>query len=480
MASSIFNGKRLADLVNQNKVTSGGAGALTNFMNSQPKPAYTPGNNTPDNYRVRDYLTDQGYSPKDIGTSGGSVTLKGNYFMPSNPGKDGYNTGTQSALASALKSYRGSEQGNQLNNVNNSYYNAVNEKPAAVTPYTPFEYTQANIEANPIYQSAVATALQNIKTGQNNTLANLAANGQGDSSYAVGVAQQIANKEMGNVDNNLLPQLIQQAYQRHLDTFNNNNLVEDQAYGRQQDRIGNLSGLGGYLSGLQQQDYNNAQNERQSRINEAANLSAVTGKLIHPQLDSSGLYRQAADPNTPFTQSGQINNQTIDSNKLANAWDTADKLGYVTKELSALTGIPEGTRTLDAIQTYNNMANDNKRTAQTAERSGSSVTSPSISQLIDIWRASGVAPPGIPNVNPGTPYGGAEAQQPPQEKPLTYEDAYKDIDNSMFLQRVEDENGNPSTVVTNPSGLEDYIFSLDLPEADTKKLYRRYGLKWGD
>lgn len=107
------------------------------------------------------------------------------------------------------------------------------------TPYKPFEYTQANIEADPEYQAALATAKQNIQTSQNNTIAGLVANGQGNSSYSAGVAQQIANKEIGNVNNNILPQLIQQAYQRHQQDFANQNQLDQQNYGMTQDAFNN-------------------------------------------------------------------------------------------------------------------------------------------------------------------------------------------------------------------------------------------------
>jgi hypothetical protein len=123
--------------------------------------------------------------------------------------------------------------------VNTVKANASMDPKPTFTPYTPFEYTQANIEADPAYQAALATAKQNIQTGQNNTIANLVANGQGHSSYADTVTQQIANKELANVSNNILPQLIQQAYQRHQQDFANQNLLDQQNYGVIQDQFNN-------------------------------------------------------------------------------------------------------------------------------------------------------------------------------------------------------------------------------------------------
>ena len=116
---------------------------------------------------------------------------------------------------------------------------AASQPKPTYTPYKPFEYTQANIEADPEYQAALATANQNIQTSQNNTIAGLVANGQGNSSYSAGVAQQIANKEIANVNNNILPQLIQQAYQRHQQDFANQNLLDQQNYGVTQDEFNN-------------------------------------------------------------------------------------------------------------------------------------------------------------------------------------------------------------------------------------------------
>jgi gramicidin S synthase 2/tyrocidine synthetase-3 len=72
-----------------------------------------------------------------------------------------------------------------------------------------------------------------------------------------------------------------------------------------------------------------------------------------------------------------------------------------------------------------------------------------------------------------------EQKQAPQV--ATYEDACKDIDSSLYVQKQVDQYGNSTGqyVVFNPKGLEDYIFSLGLPEAETRRLYQRYGLPWG-
>jgi len=312
------------------------------------------------------------------------------------------------------------------------------------TDYKPFEYTAANIESDPTYQAALATARQNIQTGQNNTLANLVANGQGHSSYADTVTQQIANKEMGNVSNNILPQLIQQAYQRHNDEFNNHNLVQTQNYGVTQDAFNNgitegqltgnyqspeqksvisqilslkqqaetpgisaqqreglsaqadglrsrLTALGGnaeaFGANVSMANTNpNAgqrtlagilsdQGVKNDNLNAAQIVEQQTGRLVTPQSDWSGLYRQAANPNTPLSQSGQNNElgktQTMaaltgqlpdgtpttaeQQRQLGNLWAVADATGTIPDELASLYGIPKGTQTQSAYQFAKNL-----------------------------------------------------------------------------------------------------------------------------
>lgn len=72
--------------------------------------------------------------------------------------------------------------------------------------------------------------------------------------------------------------------------------------------------------------------------------------------------------------------------------------------------------------------------------------------------------------------------QNPQPNPTTQktaDDYIKQLDSSSYITTRTDLLGNKTQVVTNEKGLEDYIFLLDLSEAETKKLYARYGLKWG-
>lgn len=85
-----------------------------------------------------------------------------------------------------------------------------------------------------------------------------------------------------------------------------------------------------------------------ANLDAALAISDLTGRTVTPQSDWTGLYRQAGNENTPLTQAGL-------TNALNNAWATAQQLGYVTPELAALTGIPEGTRTLDAERIYSDI-----------------------------------------------------------------------------------------------------------------------------
>lgn len=104
---------------------------------------------------------------------------------------------------------------------------------------------------DPAYQSQLAEAKKNVVNQQADTNAGLRATGQGKSSWSETVANQIGTSAMESIANNLVPQLMQQAYQRYSDEANRNLQVQQMNYGVGQDAIGNL----GSLYGLQNQEY---------------------------------------------------------------------------------------------------------------------------------------------------------------------------------------------------------------------------------
>lgn len=108
----------------------------------------------------------------------------------------------------------------------------------------PFSY---NADSDPAYQAALSTAKRNIADQQANTNAFLRAGGQGKSSYSETVANQIGAREMSRVSDTVIPQLVQQAYQRYSDQSARDLQLQQMNYGAQQEaernRINDLANL---------------------------------------------------------------------------------------------------------------------------------------------------------------------------------------------------------------------------------------------
>jgi hypothetical protein len=315
---------------------------------------------------IRKWLNDQGYNNNDIGYSNGYVTLQGRNFIQATPqAQDDLANGfykdstyaSPTALQAALGAYqntygspkvdtssntgRASAIGNLLNN----QYSSVTSQPFQFKQQqAPFSYDPNSDQA---YQAALRSAQQNIQQSQGNTLANLLAHGQGNSSYAATVAQQIANKEMSNVSNNILPQLIQQAYQRWQDQNNNDYRNQMANYGVLQDQFRNQSALANVLNEMNQQDIQNSRQSKLDNLNAALEVGNALGRVLQPKEDWSNLYNQTE---APLNLQGQQFQNTLQQQQLANEWQVADKTGVITPVLAQAYGIPEGTPTLQAKQ----------------------------------------------------------------------------------------------------------------------------------
>lgn len=105
---------------------------------------------------------------------------------------------------------------------------------------TEFTYDPQN---DPAYISQLAEARKNVATQQADTNAQLRATGQGKSSWSETVANQIGTNAMNSIANNLVPTLMNQAYQRYNDNANRDLQVQQLNYGAQQDQYSNLANL---------------------------------------------------------------------------------------------------------------------------------------------------------------------------------------------------------------------------------------------
>ncbi|WP_091015996.1 hypothetical protein [Paenibacillus amylolyticus] len=236
--------------------------------------------------------------------------------------------------------------------------------------------------ADPLYQAALKRAQSNIDSGNSATQAELNRRGILNSTITSDRMSELAAQEMGRVETDVMPSLMQQAYQQYMDQealkqqqFGNLGALSQSYLGEDQRQFGNRVAEGeltgnylpergqvaidailklkeqaeapgitaaeraklsaqadGYRAQLLQMNIdpsayassvnantartNNAGirtlggqtmdlNNKQANLGAAATYMDATGKVVTPQSDWSGYARQAANPNTPLTQSGQ-------------------------------------------------------------------------------------------------------------------------------------------------------------------------------
>lgn len=321
---------------------------------------------------VRSYLQGLGYNDNQIGynPASKSVTLGGADFFQPTYTSDGKAYGTTDQLDNAYNTYQ-YRQGQKSANDLVSRFRAALDKPA--TPVTPFSYDP---ESDPEYQAALRTAQSNAKQATGNAIASLNARGIDTSSVASDRAAQIEQQSLGQVTDQVLPQLASQAYTRWLNNENMN-------YGREQDQLGNLLQLLGITNQQNQQYLDNQANQKNANLSAALNVGNTFGRAVTPQSDWSGLFRQATNPSTPLNLAGQQQQFSQDQ---------------TTKEFNENARQFGLQYALQKQAQANSMANanaDNARQNQSA----------SFQRLTDIWQLTGVAPSGLEayGVKAGTP-----------------------------------------------------------------------------
>jgi hypothetical protein len=321
------------------------------------------------NQRVwtRQFLRDQGYRDDDIqfDQNRNMVTLQGRDFFSATPEQDGNTYGSLGDLQNALTRYRQNQRASSIEQLTNALMQRAQAEAPRFTAPEPFSY---NPQADPQYQNALAEAQRVAGISTNNALVNLGRRGIGNSQSAVTAAQANAQAATRDVTTRLLPQLIQQAYQRYVDQANRDYQMQLANYNAMQDQYRNLSSLVPLLSGLTQQELDNqyrsdalSEQQRQNRINLAQWLTNTYGVYAEPKLETQVAFDQVSGL-TP------LNRQQFDTaqrqNELSNAWRTIMELGYVPENLASVVGLPAGTRTQQAIAQQQQLANaaaDNRR-----------------------------------------------------------------------------------------------------------------------
>lgn len=430
-------------------------------------------------YGQRKFLNDNGYTDDQIGYKDGEVLLNNKHFSYANPQAaddsahglvKGSTYDTQPNLTSYLNSYRSlngtpspTNPAGELGRTLGQFSALLNDagtnhgmltdnlaklnSGANAAPYqfkTPEKFSYS-AENDPQYQAALALAKGNIQTAQNNTMANLIAHGQGDSSYSTGVAQQIADREIGNVNNNLLPQFIKQAYDQYQNGINNDYRVEAANYGAAQDQFSNRNSLVHSLADLAQNDITNQRNTQNDAFD---------------RMDTNRKFDYETDPNNPLN-AGRVTNNQIDAFKLKELQDPnsptnqAAKLDLQMKQIDASSYSKENKLKLEKLQKEISEIGKVHYKPQTPEEIAyDKLQVDKITQEI------------------------ANLKGKDTPKPQTASDVYKEIDSSPYISQATDQYGNKTgtTTVTNPTGLETYIYSFNLPNEETYKLLQRYGL----
>jgi hypothetical protein len=158
--------------------------------------------------------------------------------------------------------------------------------------------------------------------------------------------------------------------------------------------------------------------------------------------------------------------------ELKNLWTVADATGVIGAQLGRIYGIPANTQTLAG-----------KQLALSQQSALNSQNNAAQNQLMDVWRATGVAPAGIKGVQPGTPFmgnQGSDSGQPAVGK-LT---ANQFIDSvaKQFLEPELDENKietGRTRITTDPlkrEGLFWAVISGGYDDATTSQLLRSVGI----
>lgn len=396
---------------------------------------------------------------------------------------------------------------------------------AAPTP-APAAPNQFSYDPNtdPVYQKALTQAKVNAQGASGDAMASLNKRGILDSTITSDRVAGIQQDAISNVETNLMPQLAQQAFQRYQDAENQKNQADQLAI-----QQGQLTGFyespemkGLYNDVLQaKQDWANAKTPEEKAaahqraedargkltgLNANAGLagSDVTldqarGNQAHFGVQTMDAQRMAYDQSAdnPANQAQIISNK-IDQLKLNNMPETMKLELEQLKQQVAAGKIDAKTAEYNLNELTNPKSVTNQSKALQLQLDKMAVSNKSTQNKLEVQKLQKQ----IANIGKTPPQSDYEAQmnqvkldtakeklkqlqegKPSSDSPKTptYTDVYKDIDNSLFIQKGIDANGQPTGkyAVNDPVGLADYIFSQNLSEADTKKLFQRYGLKWG-
>lgn len=361
-----------------------------------------------------------------------------------------------------------------------------------------FTYDQ---NSDPAYQAQLAEAKRNVESQQADTNAFLRAGGQGKSSYSEMVANQVGTNAMQSIANDLVPTLMNQAYQRYNDNANRNLQVQQLNYGIGQDALSNLTNL----YGLQDNEYfqkpiaeaqltgNYLPNEARQVINQILGLKqqaesqGITAQertglsqradVLRSQLQALGIDPSLYGADVNYNNASKTNagirtlaGQQLDLSKQAQNFDqqfAQEQFAY--QKIRDEIADEKWKKQFDEDVRQFGLQHALTRQVQLGglsidrARLALSQAAQDNDRLMDIWKATGSAPEGIKGVTAGTVYGGENASTVTAE---SYATSYLD------KAAQYDDDG----LLLNSDAIENSILESGLPSSELRKLYMRYGI----
>jgi hypothetical protein len=365
---------------------------------------------------IRKELNKSGISNDKIGwdKKTGYVTVGGQNFLKPQQMNDGRSYTDRQSYDKAFGSLQNilpkqpTQQASQGNGAPQQYNDYRNKQMELMNKYEqmmdkPFEY---NPESDPRYQAYKQLAQKQAGVASQNAMESLNSRGILNSTVTsdrLGQIQQSAEQNALAA----VPQFYEQAAQQRNDSLRNTaqllGMVTDEARDTRNYDRGVLESDRNYDRGILESDRSYGLQERGQKLNETQVMAQLTG----------------------FMPDGTRTN-TKQQQDLQNQWMVAEQMGTITPELAQLYGMQEGTPTWRAKQdlVQNRISQQNANTssynAQTSRQNANQSASDSETRrLMQIWEATGVAPEGIPGVQPGTPIAQQEKPEAPP-KPGDY------------------------------------------------------------
>jgi hypothetical protein len=234
-----------------------------------PTSSGPPANPMNNNVWVREYLRSQGYNDDQIGwnQNTGAVTLNGQiFYKPSAENAVGGKAyGTLDELNQAMNNYRMNQLYGQMYNQatqqkpynpqDSPYYNQINNLISQLQSRAnqPFVYDPAS---DPAYQAALNQANRNAELASRSAMEDLNERGILNSTVTSDRLGQIRQDAMSYVSDTVLPQLMQQAYNR-----------EQQGIANLMNVLGALQQQQGFQEGVRQFDVSRGDNLLNNVIN---------------------------------------------------------------------------------------------------------------------------------------------------------------------------------------------------------------------